>query len=102
MYGTGLMFRYWWIYFCLQNEKARLTIAKCLWADYPDVINVYQYRFEARQDMCDKADKIYQDAIDGVYNVYHESMKMIERKHNDIKRYKELIKTGVLPVFKKK
>jgi hypothetical protein len=40
--------------------------------------------------------------MDDARDVYHDSKKLVEQKYENIKKYKELIKSGQLPVFKKK
>ena len=44
----------------------------------------------------------YQTTVDDTRHFYNESAKEIEKKHNSIERYKELIRTGQLQPFKKK
>jgi hypothetical protein len=102
MYGTELVFEILCFYLKLQSDKARLEFANILWPDYPDIVSVYEYRFEARQKLFDEAMDVYCSTMDDVRDVYHDSKKLVEQKYENIKKYKELIKSGQLPVFKKK
>ena len=100
--NSELIFRCIRIYLRLQNDEARLCVAKVLWPDAPRLVNWYQCQYDAQFELYDNARKCYQSTIDDTRCCYDESKEYIEKKHDDIKRYKELIQTGQLAPFKKK
>ena len=102
MYGTELVFEILCFYLKVQNDKARLDFANMLWSEYPDIVSVYQSRFEARQELFDEAMEVYRSTMDDVRDVYNDSKKALDEKYKNIEKYKELIKSGQLSVFKKK
>ena len=102
LYGTELVFKILCFYLKLQSDKARLGFANMLWSDYPDLVSFYQCKFEARQEVFNEAMEVYQSTMDDVRDVYYDSKKAVDKKYKNIEKYKELIKTGQLPVFKKK
>ncbi len=102
LYGTELMFKVFRFYLKLQSDKARLGFANVLWSNYSDIVAMYRYRFEARQELFDEAMEVCRSTIDDVRDVYNDSEKMVDKKYKNIEKYKELIRSGQLPVFKKK
>ena len=102
LYGTELVFKILCLYLKLQSDKARLGFANMLWSDYHDLVSFYQCKFEARQEVFNEAMEVYQSTMDDVRDVYYDSKKAVDKKYKNIEKYKELIKSGQLPVFKKK
>ena len=64
--------------------------------------NLVQQEFSTKQELYDFTKQAYQTTVDDTKQFYNESVKEIEKKHNSIERYKELIRTGQLQPFKKK
>lgn len=101
-YDSELMWKCMRIGMRLRGDIARLNVAKVLWGDYPNVVNMYQSQLDAQQELYDTAIKSYQNTIDETRKLYKETEQNIDKKHKNIARYKELIQTGLLQPFKKK
>ena len=86
----------------MRNDKARFEMARILWPDVPRLVNLYERNYETQQELYDFTKQAYQTTVDDTRQFYNESVKEIEKKHNSIERYKELIRTGQLQPFKKK
>lgn len=86
----------------MRNDKARLAVARILWPDVPRLVNLYERNYKVQQELYDFTKQAYQTTVDDTKQFYNESVKEIEKKHNSIERYKELIRTGQLQPFKKK
>lgn len=100
--NANLIFKYIRSWVRLNNDKARLEVAGVLWTDWPEMIAVYQRQYNAQQELYDFTKKTYRHTVNETKESYKEAEKNIDIKHQSIARYKELIKTGQLPVFKKK
>ncbi len=101
-HGIEFFLKFLYVYLILQNDKAKLGFANLLWSDCPDLIASYQYNLELQQEAYEKAKDVWRETIDECLDVYYNSEKMVDKKYENIKRYKSLIESGQLPVFKKK
>ena len=86
----------------LQGDIARLNVAKFLWGDFPHIINAYQARLDAQQELYNTATELYQKTVDDTRKAYKKAEKNIEKKYAGIAQYKELIRTGQLSKFVKR
>ena len=101
--NATLFYRWFRVYIKLQNDKARLGVARALWDDVnPDLVGVYKQNLQSQQKMYDEVQQAYAKNIKTTRRSYNQIEQITDEKYQGIAKYKELIRTGQLQPFKKK
>ena len=101
--NVTLFYRWFQVYIKLQNDKARLGIARALWDDVnPDLVGVYKQNLQSQQKMYDEIQQAYAKNIKITRRSYNQIEQITDEKYKNIEKYKEMICTKQLEPFKKK
>lgn len=101
--NATLFYRWFQVYIKLQNDKARLGVARALWNDVnPDLVGVYKQNLQSQQKMYDEVQQAYAKNIKITRRSYNQIEQITDEKYKNIEKYKEMIRTKQLEPFKKK
>ena len=101
--NATLFYRWFQVYIKLQNDKARLGVARALWDDVnPDLVGVYKQNLQSQQKMYDEVQQAYAKNIKITRRSYNQIEQITDEKYKNIEKYKEMIRTKQLEPFKKK